>query len=120
VPGGDDPARAGRRALGGEAAVDQAQLAAWHALGLAEQTRQQGRPDPAAWAAAVAAWERLGQPYRAAYAGYRQAEALLAGAGDRDTAPLRRWAAPPPSPAAWAPACSTARYGRWRGVPAWT
>jgi DNA-binding NarL/FixJ family response regulator len=33
----------------------------------------------------VAAWERLGQPYRAAYAWFRQAEALLA-AGDRDTA----------------------------------
>ena len=26
---------------------------------------------------AVAAWERLGQPYRAAYAGYRHAEALF-------------------------------------------
>jgi DNA-binding CsgD family transcriptional regulator len=33
----------------------------------------------------VAAWERLGQPYRAAYAGFRHAEALLA-SGDRDTA----------------------------------
>jgi ATP/maltotriose-dependent transcriptional regulator MalT len=62
------------------------ELAAWHTLALAEQTRQQGRPDPMAWAAAVAAWERLGQPYRAAYAGFRQAEALLASAGDRDTA----------------------------------
>jgi ATP/maltotriose-dependent transcriptional regulator MalT len=61
------------------------ELAAWHALGLAERTRQQGRLDPAAWAAAVAAWERLGQPYRVAYAGFRHAEALLAG-GDRDTA----------------------------------
>jgi DNA-binding CsgD family transcriptional regulator len=61
------------------------ELAAWHALGLAERTRQQGRADPAAWAAAAAAWERLGQPYRAAYAGYRHAEALLA-AGDRDPA----------------------------------
>jgi DNA-binding NarL/FixJ family response regulator len=53
---------------------------------MAERTRQQGRPDPAAWAAAAAAWERLGQPYRAAYAGYRHAEALLATTGDRDPA----------------------------------
>src|SRR5262249_17490093 len=38
------------------------------------------------WAGAAAAWQRLGQPYRAAYAGFRQAEALLAGPGDRDSA----------------------------------
>jgi DNA-binding CsgD family transcriptional regulator/tetratricopeptide (TPR) repeat protein len=62
------------------------ELAAWHALGRAERTRQDGRPDPAAWAAAATAWERLGQPYRVAYASFRQAEALLAGTGDRDTA----------------------------------
>jgi DNA-binding NarL/FixJ family response regulator len=62
------------------------ELAAWQATALAEHTRQQGTPDPAAWAAAVAAWERLGQPYRVAYAGFRQAEALLASGGDRDTA----------------------------------
>src|SRR5215813_9378477 len=43
-------------------------------------------PGPAAWAGAAAAWQRLGQPYRAAYAGFRQAEALLAGPGDRDSA----------------------------------
>jgi DNA-binding CsgD family transcriptional regulator/tetratricopeptide (TPR) repeat protein len=61
------------------------ELAAWHATAHAESTRQQGRPDPAAWAAAVAAWERLGQPYRVAYAGFRHAEALLGG-GDRDRA----------------------------------
>jgi DNA-binding CsgD family transcriptional regulator len=67
------------------AAAGLPELAAWHALGLAERTRRDGRPDPDAWAAAVAAWERLGQPYRIAYAGLRQAEALLA-AGDRDTA----------------------------------
>jgi DNA-binding CsgD family transcriptional regulator/tetratricopeptide (TPR) repeat protein len=79
----------------GPAAATFPELAAWHATGLAERTRQAGPPDPAAWAAAAAAWERLGQPYRAAYAGFRQAEALLAGAGDRDTAAevLRRAAA---------------------------
>jgi DNA-binding CsgD family transcriptional regulator len=67
------------------AAAGVPELAAWHATALAERIRQQGRPDPAAWAAAVAAWERLGQPYRAAYAGFRHAEAHLA-AGDRDAA----------------------------------
>jgi tetratricopeptide (TPR) repeat protein len=36
------------------------------------------------------------------------------------TAPLRCWVAPPPSPAASAPAPSTPRSRRWRGVPAWT
>jgi DNA-binding CsgD family transcriptional regulator len=74
------------QAAAGQAAAGLPQLAAWHALGLAERTRQHGRPDPTAWAAAAAAWERLGQPYRAAYAGFRQAEALLAASGDRDTA----------------------------------
>ena len=44
---------------------------------VAERTHQQGPSDPTAWAVAVAAWERLGQPYRAAYAGYRHAEALF-------------------------------------------
>jgi DNA-binding CsgD family transcriptional regulator/tetratricopeptide (TPR) repeat protein len=74
-----------------QAAADKAaagipELAAWHTLGLAERTRQAGQPDPTAWAAAATEWERLGQPYRAAYAGFRQAEALLASGGDRDTA----------------------------------
>jgi DNA-binding CsgD family transcriptional regulator/tetratricopeptide (TPR) repeat protein len=74
-----------REAAEGPAGAGLPQLAAWHATACAEQTRQQGQPDPAVWAAAAAAWERLGQPYRAAYAGYRHAEALLA-TGDRDTA----------------------------------
>jgi ATP/maltotriose-dependent transcriptional regulator MalT len=73
------------QAAQGPAGAGLPELAAWHATAHAEQTRQQGPPDPAAWATAVAAWERLGQPYRAAYAGYRHAEALLA-TGDRDTA----------------------------------
>jgi DNA-binding CsgD family transcriptional regulator len=73
------------QAAAGPAAAGLPELAAWHALGLAEQTRQHGLADPAAWAGAATEWERLGQPYRAAYAWFRQAEALLA-AGDRDTA----------------------------------
>jgi ATP/maltotriose-dependent transcriptional regulator MalT len=75
-----------RDAAEGPAGAGLPELAAWDSLGLAEQTRQQGRPDPAAWAAAAAIWERLGQPYRIAYAGFRQAEALLAAGGDRDSA----------------------------------
>ena len=62
------------------------ELAAWRATGLAERTRQQGSSDPAAWEAAVAAWEQLSQPYRVAYACFRQAEALMASARDRDQA----------------------------------
>jgi DNA-binding CsgD family transcriptional regulator len=73
------------QAAAGPAGAGLPELAAWHATALAERTRQQGSSDPAALAAAVAAWERLGQPCRAAYACYRQAEALLA-AGDRTSA----------------------------------
>jgi DNA-binding CsgD family transcriptional regulator len=74
------------QAAAGPAAAALPELAAWRATALAEQTRQQGPADPTAWATAAAAWERLGRPYRAAYAGYRHAEAHLAAAGDRDTA----------------------------------
>jgi DNA-binding CsgD family transcriptional regulator len=85
-PAGDDGTAAALlerlQADAGAASVGLPELAAWHATALAERARQQGS-DPAAWAAAAAAWERLDQPYRAAYAGFRQAEALLAG-GDRD------------------------------------
>jgi len=66
------------QAAAGPAGAGIPELAAWHATALAERTRQQGPSDPAAWAAAAAAWERLGQPYRVAYAGFRHAEALLA------------------------------------------
>jgi DNA-binding CsgD family transcriptional regulator len=73
------------QAAAGPAGAGIPELAAWHATAAAEQTRQQGPSDPAAWAAAAAAWERLGQPYRIAYAGFRHAEALLA-SGDRESA----------------------------------
>jgi len=49
------------------------------ALGEAEWSRLQGRPDPQAWQRTAEHWERLKLPYRAAYARFRQAEALLAG-----------------------------------------
>jgi DNA-binding CsgD family transcriptional regulator/tetratricopeptide (TPR) repeat protein len=46
-------------------------------LARAEQSRLEGRSDPERWQAAAVAWERLAYPFEAAYAGYRQAEALL-------------------------------------------
>jgi DNA-binding CsgD family transcriptional regulator len=47
------------------------------ALWEAERSRVQGRSDPARWQAAVQAWHDLRRPYPAAYAQWRQAEALL-------------------------------------------
>jgi DNA-binding CsgD family transcriptional regulator len=44
----------------------------------AEWTRLRGEHDSQAWHAAAAAWEALSRPHRAAYARWRQAEALLA------------------------------------------
>jgi ATP/maltotriose-dependent transcriptional regulator MalT len=51
----------------------------------AEATRL-STPDPGAWAAAMSAWERLGEPFLAAYCRYRSAEALLAVKGSREEA----------------------------------
>jgi DNA-binding CsgD family transcriptional regulator/tetratricopeptide (TPR) repeat protein len=52
-------------------------------LARAEQSRLQGRSDPERWREAAAAWQRLGYPFDAAYAHFRQAEALLAGGASR-------------------------------------
>ena len=54
----------------------------------AERSRLEGRSDPGRWRAATAAWERLEHPYDAAYARYRQAEALLAGGVSRQQAAI--------------------------------
>jgi DNA-binding CsgD family transcriptional regulator len=58
----------------------------------AEHTRLHGRADPAAWTAAAARWNKLGQPYDAAWAQWREAEALLASGAPRARAeePLQR------------------------------
>jgi DNA-binding CsgD family transcriptional regulator len=48
-----------------------------------ERSRLEGRSDPAQWQAAAAAWLALGRPYPAAYAQWRQAEALLASAAPK-------------------------------------
>ena len=47
------------------------------ALAQAEWSRLEGRPDPEAWQRAAECWERLEHRYAAAYARFRQAEALL-------------------------------------------
>lgn len=47
----------------------------------AELQRLHGEPDPQLWARAALAWERLGEPYPAAQAHWRQAESLLQGQG---------------------------------------
>jgi len=55
-------------------------------LARAEGSRLEGRSDPERWQAAAAAWERLEHPFEAAYARFREAEALLAGGGSRPQA----------------------------------
>jgi DNA-binding CsgD family transcriptional regulator/tetratricopeptide (TPR) repeat protein len=54
------------------------------ALGQAELARLDGTSDPDLWAAAATAWERLGEPYPAAYARLREAEAMLLGGYGRE------------------------------------
>ena len=46
-------------------------------LARAEWSRLEGAPDPELWKAAATAWCAIRQPYQAAYARYREAEALL-------------------------------------------
>jgi tetratricopeptide (TPR) repeat protein len=55
-------------------------------LAQAERSRLKGASDPERWQQAAAAWERLERPFEAAYAHFRQAEALLAGGAARDQA----------------------------------
>jgi ATP/maltotriose-dependent transcriptional regulator MalT len=61
------------------------------ALWEGERSRLEGRSDPAQWEAAAEGWLALGRPYPAAYAQWRQAEALLANRAPRAQAeePLR-------------------------------
>jgi ATP/maltotriose-dependent transcriptional regulator MalT len=55
-------------------------------MGRAEATRIAGHDDPAAWCAAVAAADARPAVYEAAYARFRQAEAILAERGSREEA----------------------------------
>jgi DNA-binding CsgD family transcriptional regulator/tetratricopeptide (TPR) repeat protein len=59
----------------------------------AEQARLHGRPDPAAWEAAAARWEALGQSYPAARARFRLVEAMLASRAPRARVEEALWAA---------------------------
>jgi len=52
------------------------ELAALTADGEAELTRVTGEPDERAWSIAVVHWDALGMPYPAAYARWRQADAV--------------------------------------------
>ena len=63
-----------------------AELRSAAATGVAEGTRLGGTSDPDAWANAVAAWDRTGFPFPAAYCRWRQAEAVLLAGGIRDEA----------------------------------
>ena len=58
---------------------------AWLLSAQAERTRGVGAPDPAAFAAAAAAWDELERPYPAAVLRLREAEAWIS-AGDRAAA----------------------------------
>ena len=67
------------------------EASAWALVCEAEHSRLQARANPAHWQAAAEAWETLSQPYRAAQARWRRAEALVAsGAGEEASAPLRQ------------------------------
>jgi DNA-binding CsgD family transcriptional regulator/tetratricopeptide (TPR) repeat protein len=79
-----EPLLASLRAMTGPAADPRDAWTPCHvALGEAEWSRLQGRPDPQAWQRAAEHWERLELLYRAAYARFRQAEALLAARAPR-------------------------------------
>jgi DNA-binding CsgD family transcriptional regulator/tetratricopeptide (TPR) repeat protein len=60
----------------GQTADHQTWMACHAVLAQAEWSRLEG-PDPQAWQQAAQGWERVELPYRAAYARFRQAEALL-------------------------------------------
>jgi DNA-binding CsgD family transcriptional regulator/tetratricopeptide (TPR) repeat protein len=55
-------------------------------LARAEQSRLEGKSDPERWQAAAAAWHQLEYPFHAAYARFREAEALLANGAPREQA----------------------------------
>jgi len=74
-----EPLIATLRALTGPAANPGDAWTLCHAaLGEAEWARLEGRSEPQLWQRAAEGWERLQLPYPAAYARFRQAEALLA------------------------------------------
>ncbi|HEX2084341.1 MAG TPA: response regulator transcription factor, partial [Solirubrobacteraceae bacterium] len=91
----EDAERAARRAAELVAVADEGAASAvpanrpripiYRAMAAAEAARAAGRSDPAAWAAIAASWDELANPYEAAKARRREAEAHAA-AGDREAA----------------------------------
>jgi DNA-binding CsgD family transcriptional regulator/tetratricopeptide (TPR) repeat protein len=67
----------------GKAAETEPRMACHTALAQAEWSRLEGRPDPETWQRTAECWERLEHRYAAAYARFRQAEALLAARAPR-------------------------------------
>jgi DNA-binding CsgD family transcriptional regulator/tetratricopeptide (TPR) repeat protein len=65
-------------------AVPTPRTSAYAATGGAELARLGGRSEPDLWTVAAEAWEGLDEPYPAAYARYREAEALLLAGRSRD------------------------------------
>jgi DNA-binding NarL/FixJ family response regulator len=61
------------------------EVRAWLAVAAVERARAHGEDSADEWAAVVATWDEVGQPYRSALARCRQADALLR-ARSRDTA----------------------------------
>jgi DNA-binding CsgD family transcriptional regulator/tetratricopeptide (TPR) repeat protein len=61
-------------------------VASYLMLAQAERSRLEGQSDPERWRATAATWERLEYPFDAAYARFREAEALLAGGASRQQA----------------------------------
>ena len=75
-----EAARDGRLVEGGGVNDLVRAMCAW---GMAEASRCVGDPDPDAWAAAASLLPAVGETHLAAYCRFREAEAALAGPGDR-------------------------------------
>ena len=80
---------------------------AYQALAVAEHGRVEGLPAPERWAAAASAFSALHEPFPAAYARWREAEAGLAAGGYRAAAAD---ALAPPTPRRWS--CARGRSKR--------
>jgi DNA-binding CsgD family transcriptional regulator len=78
------------QAWGASLAAQLPEVRAWLAVAAASRSRVHGRDTADEWDAVAAIWDEVGQPFRAAQARYRQADALLrARARDEASALLR-------------------------------
>jgi ATP/maltotriose-dependent transcriptional regulator MalT len=71
---------------GQQAYAQEALVPVYATMGQAEFARLEGRSDPELWHRAATLWDRLSFAYPAAYARFREAEALLASRGPRPEA----------------------------------